>query len=131
YEMARYGRGGLALEDVQRVARALRRDLERHFGWRFRWVRLTPDLAVLTATLGAQAAQIRTAAAARWRATRLGARIAAWRRSRPRRDPGKGPRPPARSLARPAGRFVRPGPPPPPPWRPAGRAWHWRNGPGS
>ncbi|QIA26379.1 transglutaminase domain-containing protein [Thermaerobacter sp. PB12/4term] len=49
YESARYAPEPAALsgEAVRDIARTLRRDLERHFGWRFRWVLLVPDTAAL------------------------------------------------------------------------------------
>ena len=63
YEVARYAPPPvpLAPEAVHAAARSLRRALEAHFGWRFRWVRLTPDGAVLAAAV---ARRLRAAAGA-------------------------------------------------------------------
>lgn len=68
YETARYAPAppALPVEAVQATARALRRDLEDHFGWRFRWVLMSPDGAAVAEALRRRAL---------WAGTMLGKRL--------------------------------------------------------
>ncbi|ADU50458.1 transglutaminase domain-containing protein [Thermaerobacter marianensis DSM 12885] len=95
------GTPALTAESVREAARSLRRDLERHFGWRFRRVLLTPDPAVVLAAVARWAQAVRNGLAARFGGRRPALRSGGTGRHRPSL---RGRRPPA---AGPGGRFVR------------------------